>query len=52
MNIMYSLISYKEFMTPFSLGLSLGLRVRGVALQRDRGAASRRGAVSLEELAR
>ena len=34
------------------LGLSLGLRVRGVALQRDRGAASRGGAVSLKELAR
>jgi RNA methyltransferase PUA domain len=30
----------------------LGLRVRGVALRRHRGAASRRGAVSLEDLAR
>jgi hypothetical protein len=34
------------------LGLALGLRVRGVALRHHRGAASRRGAVSLEELAR
>ena len=34
------------------LGLALGLRVRGVALRHHRGAAPRRGAVSLGELAR
>ena len=34
------------------LGLALGLRLRRVALRRHRSAASRRGAVSLERLAR